>query len=52
MYAKSFAKKMWVAFAFAKATHIFQQKYLRISIILTRSVNILTTNELGKLMML
>ena len=25
---RMFAEKMWVAFAFAKATHSFQQKYL------------------------
>ena len=30
IYANIFAEKMWVAFAFAKATHIFQQKYLYI----------------------
>ena len=29
IYANIFAEKMWVAFAFAKATHIFfQQNYL------------------------
>ena len=28
MYTSIFAEKMWVAFAFAKATHIFQQKLL------------------------
>ena len=52
-------KKLWVAFAFAKATHIFS-KYIpeldivltRIVNILTRTVNILTTNELVKLAML
>ena len=26
IYANMFAEKMWEAFAFAKATHIFQQK--------------------------
>ena len=40
-------KKKWVAFAFAKATHIFQQKNTcELDIVLTRTVNILTTNEL------
>ena len=43
---------MWVAFAFVKATHIFQQKYCEFGIVLTRTVNILTTNELVKLTML
>ena len=44
---------MWVAFAFAKATHIFLQQNTReLDIVLIRTVNILTTNELVKLMML
>ena len=47
-----FAEKMWVAFAFAKASHIFQQKYLGLDTILSRPVNILTTNKLAKLTML
>ena len=43
-------KKMWVAFAFAKATHIFFSKNTcKLDIVLTRTVNILTTNELVKL---
>ena len=42
---------MWVAFA--KATHIFFSKNtLELDIILTRTVNILTTNEIVKLTML
>ena len=49
-----FSKKMWEAFALAKATHIFQQKYLtgELDIILTRRVNILAANRLIKLTML
>ena len=44
---------MWVAFAFAKATHIFFSKNTcELDIVLTRTVNILTTNELVKLMTL
>ena len=43
-------KKMWVAFALAKATHIFFSKNTcELDILLTRTVNILTTNELIKL---
>ena len=40
---------MWVAFAF---THIFQQNTCELDVVLTKTVNILTTNELVKLMML
>ena len=44
---------MWVAFAFAKATHIFFSKNTcELDIVLTRTVNILTTNEFVKLTML
>ena len=44
---------MWVAFAFAKATHIFSAKNTcELDIVLTTTVNILTTNELVKLTML
>ena len=51
--ADIFAEKMWVAFAFAKATHIFLNKNTcELDIVLTRTVNILTTNELVKLAML
>ena len=50
IYASSFAEKMWVAFA--KATHIFSQKYLWIDIVLTWTVDILITNKLLKLIML
>ena len=40
-------------FAFAKATHIFfSAKISELDIVLTRTVNILTTNELVKLTML
>ena len=40
-------KKMWVAFAFAKATHIFFSKNTcELDIVLSRTVNILITNEL------
>ena len=46
-------KKMWVAFAFAKATHIFFSKNTcELDIVLTRTVNILTTNMHVKLTML
>ena len=47
IYANIFAEKMWVAFAFAKATHIFSAK-IPVSLVLyfTRTVNIWTTNEL------
>ena len=39
---------MWVAFAFAKATHIFSAKIgtCELDIVLTWTVNILTTNKL------
>ena len=53
IYTNIFAEKMWVAFAFAKATHIVSAKNnCELDIVLTRTVNILTTNELGKLTML
>ena len=53
IYANIFAKKIWVAFAFARATRIFfQQKYLWIRYCTTRTFNIFSTNELVKLMML
>ena len=43
-------KKIWVAFAFAKATHIFFSKNTcKFGIVLTRTVNILTTTKLVKL---
>ena len=45
-------KKCWVAFAFAKGTHIFSAKIhctCELNIVLTRAVIILTTNELVKL---
>ena len=43
---------MWVAFAFAKATRIFFSKNTReFGIVLTRTINILTTTELVKLTM-
>ena len=46
-----FAEKMWEAFA--KATHIFSAKNMcELDIVLTRTVNILTTDKLFKLMML
>ena len=45
-------KKLWVAFAFAKATHIVSaENTCELGIVLTRTVNILTTNELVKLTM-
>ena len=48
-----FAEKMCVAFAFAKATRIFFSKNTgELDIVLTRTVNILTTNKLVKLTML
>ena len=44
---------MWVAFAFAKATHIFFSKNTcELDVVLPRTINILTTNELVKLTML
>ena len=46
-YMLIFLLKKYVAFAFAKATHFFFQK--KTYIVLTRIVNILTTNELVKL---
>ena len=49
--ANIFAKKMWGAFAFAKATHIFQQNTCELDV-LNRTINILTINELIKLTML
>ena len=46
-------KKMWEAFAFAKATHIFFSKSIcELDILLTRTINILTTNQLVKLTIL
>ena len=51
-YVNIFAEKMWVAFAFAKATHIFSKNTCDLDILLTRTVNILTTNKLVKLTML
>ena len=52
-YANIFADKMWVAFAFTKATHIFFSKNIcEWDIVFNRAVNILTTNELVKLTML
>ena len=48
IYANIFTEKMWVAFA--KATHICSAKNTcELDIVLTRTVNILTTNELVKL---
>ena len=48
-----FAEKMWIAFAFAKAIHFFFSKNTyELGIVLTRTVNILITNELVKLTML
>ena len=54
MYANIFAEKLWVAFANAKATHIFffSKNTCESDIVLSRTVNILTTNELVKLTML
>ena len=53
IYPHIFADKMWVAFAFAKATHIFFSKNTYdLDIVLMRTVNILTTNELIELTML
>ena len=44
---------MWVGFAFAKATHVFFSiNTCELDIILTRTINILTTNGLVKLTML
>ena len=45
IYANIFADKMWVA----KATHVFSAKNTReLDIVLTRTVNILTTKEFVK----
>ena len=51
IYANIFAEKKWVAFALAKATHnCFSKKNIcELDIVLTRTVIILTTNELVKL---
>ena len=47
-----FTEPMWVAFAFAKDTHIFFSKNTCESdFVLTRTVNMLTTNDLVKLPM-
>ena len=53
IYESIFAEKMWVAFAFAKATHIFFSKNTcELDIVFNRTVNILTTYNLVKLTML
>ena len=53
IYANIFAEKMWAAFAFAKATHISSAKSIcELDIVLSRTVNILTSNVLVKLTML
>ena len=54
IYANIFAEKMLVAFAFAKATHFFffSKNTFELNIIITRTVNTLTTNEPVKLTML
>ena len=49
-YAHIFAETN--AFAFAKAIHIFQKNTCEFDIVLTKTVNILTTKELIKLTML
>ena len=41
---------MWVAFAFF--THFFSKNTCELDIVVTRTVNILTTNEIVKLTML
>ena len=52
IYTNIFAEKMWVAFAFAKVTHSsFSKNTFELDIVPTRTVNILTTNELVKLTM-
>ena len=52
IYANIFAEKMSVAFAFAKATHIFSAKNTsELDIVLTRTINTLTTYKLVKLTM-
>ena len=52
IYANIFAEKMWVAFAFAIATHTENTREFDIVLTCTRTVNILTTNEFVKLTML
>ena len=53
IYANIFAEQIRVAFAFAKGTRIFFSKNTcELDVVLSRTVNILTTNELVKLMML
>ena len=53
MYTNIFAEKMWVAFANAKATHIFfSNNTCELDIVLTKTLNIFTTNKLSKLTML
>ena len=46
-----FAEKMRVAFAFAQTIHFFffSKNICKLDIVLTRTVNILTTNKLVKL---
>ena len=52
-YTLIFLLKKCVAFAVAKAAHIFFSKNnCELDTVLTRAVNILTTNELVKLKML
>ena len=43
--AHIFAEKIRVAFAFAKANIFFSKNTCELDIVLTRTVNILTTNE-------
>ena len=53
MYANIFAKNMGVVFAFSKSySHFFSKNTCKLDIVLARTVNILTINELAKLKML
>ena len=53
IHANIFADKMCVAFVFAKATNIFFSKNTcELDIVLTKTVNILTTDEFVKLTIL
>ena len=40
IHAHIFAEKIWVAFAFAKATHIFSANTCELDTVLSRTVNI------------
>ena len=51
IYANIFAEKMWVAFDLQKLLTFFSKNTCELDIVFTRTVIILTTNELVKLTM-